>query len=385
MLEESRVALILVLIALAISTWTLFQVQEMERTSERNYQGKLLETQEKPTRTSEGLQSFEQSEYPKHGEELTERLSETNRMEERKKKPSRRLVQEVIAEEQDAEELREWAFSNQIPWEEMPQEVKEAFMYDYSFPFECGENHTIIYLGDLNSERAQKSLEAINKLIWANEDCIYVEEGGVEVISLEEIASPDVSKRKSDLSILVIDGFHLQENPSLVIQSIENYLEGRRQSGLYGDGLSGVIVILGRGIGPIQTLYQYIDQIVPGGSEVLLKEARKIEEKYYPEERHYTITIRFEPSSYYPEEGYCSLGDYRGYGPYYSVCADPCDIRTDDLEGFTIDLIFYANTPESLKLKPTPPFYAFSRNDMIEDLWAKMTYFALDELRESGC
>ena len=166
---------------------------------------------------------------------------------------------------------------------------------------------------------------------------------------------------------------------------MENYLEGRRQSGFFEDGISGSIVILGKGFGPIQTLYQYIDQIVPGGSEVLLKEARKIEEKYYPEERHYTITIRFEPSRYYPEEGYCSPGDYRGYGPYYSVCADPCDIRTDDLEGFTIDLIFYANTPESLKLKPTPPFYAFSRNDMIEDLWAKMTYFALHELRESGC
>ena len=373
MLEESRVALILVLIALAISTWTLFQVQEMERTSERNYQGKLLETQEKPTRTSEEPKSFEQSEYPKHGEELTERLSETNRMEERKKKPSRRLVQEVIAEERDAEELREWAFSNQIPWEEMPQDVKEAFMYRNLIPFDCGENHTIIYLGDLNSERAQKSLEAINKLIWANEDCIYVEEGGVEVIPLEEITSPDVSKRKRDLSILVIDGFHLQENPSLVIQSIENYLEGRRQSGLYGDGLSGSIVILGRGIGPIQTLYQYIDQIVPGGSEVLLRKARGIDEQHFPEEVYYFVSIYFEPSSYYPERGYS----------YYNY-PDPCDVRTENLEGFKVKVAIYDTRYAVEPKKPSPPDYVYGP-DLIEDLWKRITVYALEEGRVNEC
>ena len=372
MLEESRVALILVLIALAISTWTLFQVQEMERTSERNYQGKLLETQEKPTRTSEEPKSFEQSEYPKHGEELTERLSETNRMEERKKKPSRRLVQEVIAEERDAEELREWAFSNQIPWEEMPQDVKEAFMYRNLIPFDCGENHTIIYLGDLNSERAQKSLEAINKLIWANEDCFSIS-GGVEVIPLEEITSPDVSKRKRDLSILVIDGFHLQENPSLVIQSIENYLEGRRQSGLYGDGLSGSIVILGRGIGPIQTLYQYIDQIVPGGSEVLLRKARGIDEQHFPEEVYYFVSIYFEPSSYYPERGYS----------YYNY-PDPCDVRTENLEGFKVKVAIYDTRYAVEPKKPSPPDYVYGP-DLIEDLWKRITVYALEEGRVNEC
>jgi len=236
-LEESRLALILALVLLAlvslslgISIWTALKVQNLH--IEKKYSIEPIEEvreKEENRRQKEEFTVKEEVEW-RRGTTKERTVVERPQREEIKWKSSADVIQEAIAEEQDARELRNWVVSNQI--------------------------------------------------------------------AVEEINTPDLSKSMPiDGSVLIVDGIWLQENPSLVMQSIENYLEGRRQSGFFEDGISGSIVILGKGFGPIQTLYQYIDQIVPGGSEVLLKEARKIEEKYYPEERHYTITIRFEPSS----------------------------------------------------------------------------------------
>ena len=60
----------------------------------------------------------------------------------------------------------------------------------------------------MNSERAQKSLEVINKVTWASKSSIGDAE--VEVIALEEINTPDLSKSMpTDGSVLIVDGIWL--------------------------------------------------------------------------------------------------------------------------------------------------------------------------------
>ena len=372
MLEESRLALILALVLLAlvslslgISIWTALKVQNLH--IEKKYSIEPIEEvreKEENRRQKEEFTVKEEVEW-RRGTTKERTVVERPQREEIKWKSSADVIQEAIAEEQDARELRNWVVSNQISWEELPQEAKDAFIYDCGLCFDPDyRNYTIIYLGDLNSERAQKSLEVINKVIWASKSSIGDAE--VEVIAVEEINTPDLSKSMPiDGSVLIVDGIWLQENPSLVMQSIENYLEGRRQSGFFEDGISGSIVILGKGFGPIQTLYQYIDQIVPGGSEVLLRKARGIDEQHFPEEVYYFVSIYFEPSSHYPERGYS----------YYNY-PDPCDVRTENLEGFEINLYMwdtrYLIEPE----KPSPPDYVYGP-DLIEDLWKRITVYAL--------
>jgi len=216
MLEESRLALILALVLLAlvslslgISIWTALKVQNLH--IEKKYSIEPIEEvreKEENRRQKEEFTVKEEVEW-RRGTTKERTVVERPQREEIKWKSSADVIQEAIAEEQDARELRNWVVSNQIPWEELPQEAKDAFIYDCGLCFDPDyRNYTIIYLGDLNSERAQKSLEVINKVTWASKSSIGDAE--VEVIALEEINTPDLSKSMpTDGSVLIVDGIWL--------------------------------------------------------------------------------------------------------------------------------------------------------------------------------
>lgn len=289
MLEESRLALVLVLLALAISLSALIHSMNSPSVIVIREDDRL-----KQDSTTSSIQLRE--------EKRPQTFEKTSKS---RKTIGRETIPQVIAEEEYSYELREWAISNGIPWEELPQEAKDAFIYwdpglESHFRF-ASEEFIVAYLGYPDSQRAQDAMSVIQKTLWANAvpdtPLGYKLHERVQVLLIDEISDPTTC-RSNDFLVLIIDGFWFQGNQNLAVQSINNCIEGRKQSGAYEDGIGMKILILGNGIGPIQAVYQNIDQIAPGASELIRKD-REVDEMHYPEEVYYVIEVEFIPD----EEG----------------------------------------------------------------------------------